>query len=245
MPDSTTHGPLMAPGIWEGNSTSGRDKSVNVKNPHISHKCAKFRHIMDAKTQKAELTRTAIIGAAVDLAATEGLESITLQAVADRVQLSKSGVFSRVGSREALQKAVIEEYGREFLADVFVPSMQQPKGLPRLQSIVRRWITRIRDVEVHRGCIYTAGAFELDDRDGELRDLLLAEVIRWRAALRRTVQQAIEAGHLRRDTSAEQLVGEIYALCIGLVHDVRFLRDAQAAARTEASWERLILSYRA
>jgi len=200
---------------------------------------------MDAKTQKAELTRAAIVGAAMDLAAAEGLESITLQAVADRVQLSKSGVFSRVGSREALQKAVIEEYGREFLADVFVPSMQQPKGLPRLQSIVRRWIARIRDVEATRGCIFTAGAFELDDRDGALRDLLHGEITRWRAALRRTVLQAVEAGHLRADTPAEQLVGEIYALSIGLMHDARFLRDAQAAARTEASWERLVKSYQA
>ena len=40
---------------------------------------------MDAKTQKAELTRAAIVGAALDLAAAEGLESITLQAVADRI----------------------------------------------------------------------------------------------------------------------------------------------------------------
>ena len=136
---------------------------------------------MDAKTQKAELTRAAIVGAALDLAAAEGLESITLQAVADRVGLSKSGVFSRAGSREALQKAVIEEFGRRFLADVFVPAMQQPKGLPRLQDIMRRWIARTRDVEAFTGCIYTAGAFELDDREGELRDLLHAEITRWRA----------------------------------------------------------------
>lgn len=200
---------------------------------------------MDAKTQKAELTRVAIVGAALDLAAAEGLEAITLQAVADRVQLSKSGVFSRVGSREALQKAVIEEYGREFLNDVFVPSMQQPKGLPRLRSIVRRWIARIRDVEATRGCIFAAGAFELDDRDCALRELLHGEVLRWRAALRRTVLQAIEAGHLRADTPPDQLVGEICALAIGLMHDARFLRDPHAAARTEASWDRLVRSYQA
>src|SRR6478609_8415291 len=102
---------------------------------------------MDAKTQKSEMTRTAIVGAGVDLAAAEGLEAITLQAVADRVGLSKSGVFSRVGSREALQKAVIEEFGRRFLADVFVPAMQQPKGLPRLEAIVQGWMRRTRDVE--------------------------------------------------------------------------------------------------
>ncbi|WP_332775870.1 TetR/AcrR family transcriptional regulator [Polaromonas sp.] len=200
---------------------------------------------MDAKTQKSELTRAAIIGAGVDLASAEGLEAITLQAVADRIGLSKSGVFSRIGSREALQKAVIEEFGRRFLADVFVPAMQQPKGLPRLNEIVRRWIVRMRDVEVEQGCIYTAGAFELDDKEGELRDTLLQEVTRWRAALRRTVMQAIDAGHLQPNTDPEQLVSEISSLSIGLLHDARFLRDPRAAERTQASWERLINSYKA
>jgi AcrR family transcriptional regulator len=198
---------------------------------------------MDAKTQKAELTRAAIVGAALDLAAAEGLEAISLQAVADRIGLSKSGVFSRVGSREALQLAVIEEFGRRFLADVFVPSMQQPKGLPRLKEIVRRWIIRIRDVESREGCIYTAGAFELDDREGPLREHLLGEVTRWRAALRRTVLQALEEGHLKADTDPEQLVSEVCGLAVGLVHDTRFLRDPRAADRAQLTWERLLNTY--
>jgi AcrR family transcriptional regulator len=200
---------------------------------------------MDARTQKSELTRAAIVGAALDLAAGEGLESITLQAVADRIGLSKSGVFSRVGSREALQIAVIEEFGRRFIADVFVPSMQQPKGLPRLNEIVRRWIIRTRDVEANQGCIFTAGAFELDDREGPLRDFLLGEVTRWRAALRRTVLQAIEAGHLKSDTDPEQLVGEIYSFIMGLLHDIRFLRDSHAADRAQRTWDRLVKTYQA
>ncbi|WP_341908873.1 helix-turn-helix domain-containing protein [Polaromonas sp. YR568] len=199
----------------------------------------------EAKTQKSEMTRTAIVGAAMDLAAAEGLEAISLQAVADRVGLSKSGVFSRVGSREALQKAVIDEFGRRFLADVFVPAMQQPKGLPRLDTIVQRWIARTRDVEARQGCIYTAGAFELDDKEGELRDTLYAAIVAWRAALRRTVQQAIDAGHLRAETDAEQLVGEIYSLAMGMLHDARFLRDNRAAERAGRTWARLLQSYRA
>jgi AcrR family transcriptional regulator len=200
---------------------------------------------MDAKTQKSELTRTAIIGAAMDLALTDGLEAITLQAVASRLALSKSGVFSRVGSREALQKAVIEEYGRRFLADVFVPAMQKPKGLARLEDIVERWIARTRDIEAETGCIYMAGAFEYDDREGELRDLLLAEITRWRAALRRTVLQAVETGELRADTDAAQVVSEINGLVMGLLHDARFLRDPQAADRAKQTWQRILSSYRA
>src|SRR5690349_5208327 len=198
---------------------------------------------MDARTPKSELTRAAIVGAALDLASAEGLEAISLQGVADRIGLSKSGVFSRVGSREALQKAVIEEFGRRFIADVFVPAMQQPKGLPRLNEIMRRWIQRTRDVEAQTGCIFTAGAFELDDRDGPLREHLLGEVTRWRAALRRTVLQAVECGHLKADTDPEQLVAEMSGLVMGLLHDARFLRDARAFDRAQLTWARLLKTY--
>ena len=200
---------------------------------------------MDAKTQKSEMTRTAIVGAGIDLASADGLQAITLQAVADRVGLSKSGVFSRVGSREALQMAVIDEFGRRFLADVFVPSMQQPKGLPRLDSIAQRWIVRTRDVEAETGCIFSAGAFELDDCEGPLREHLYGEVTRWRGALRRTVLQAIEAGHLKADTDPEQVVSELNSLILGLLHDARFLRDTRAAERAQSTWQRLLQSYKA
>jgi AcrR family transcriptional regulator len=198
---------------------------------------------MEAKTARSELTRTAIVGAALDLAAAEGLEAISLQAVADRVGLSKSGVFSRVGSREALQMAVVEEFGRQFLADVFVPAMQRPKGLPRLADIAQRWVRRTIDVDAQRGCIYMAGAFELDDREGPLRDFLHGEVVRWRAALRRTVQQAVDEGHLRADTDTEQLVSELSALIMGAMHDARFMRDRKAGERALAAWTRLLRTY--
>ncbi len=206
-------------------------------------KVAVIAPALEAKTAKSEMTRAAIIGAALDLAAEQGLEAISLQAVADRVALSKSGVFSRVGSREALQQAVIEEFERRFLADVFVPAMQAPKGLPRLNAIVRRWIERTRVVEAHTGCLYTAGAFELDDCEGELRETLHKGVVSWRAALRRATLQAVNEGHLPHTTPIDELVSVIYSLMIGLVHDARFLRDDAAADRTHASYERLIRSY--
>ena len=69
---------------------------------------------MDAKTRKSELTRAAIIDAALDLARSRGIAAISMRSIADSLQISKSGVFSRVGSIEALQQAVIEEYGRRF-----------------------------------------------------------------------------------------------------------------------------------
>jgi hypothetical protein len=57
------------------------------------------------------------------------------------------------------------------------------------------------------------------------------------------VLQAVEAGHLKPDTDPEQLVGEISSLAIGLVHDVRFLRDPRATERAQATWARLLKTY--
>ena len=197
---------------------------------------------VETKTQRSGLTLAAILDTALEMAATDGLESLTIGEVAKRLGLSKSGVFSRIGSREALQKAVIEEYDRRFLQDVFVPAMREPRGLPRLHAIMRLWLQRARDVEIRTGCIYCAGAFEFDDREGQLRDLLLEGTRRWRAALKRTTLQAIEAGHLSADTDADQLVYEMDGLFVALMREARFLRDPRAADRAWAAYERLITS---
>lgn len=195
---------------------------------------------VEAKTQRSGLTLTAILDTALEMAAADGLESLTIGEVAKRLGLSKSGVFSRIGSREALQKAVIEEYDRRFLQDVFVPAMREPRGLPRLNAIMRLWLQRARDVEIRTGCIYCAGAFEFDDREGPLRDLLLDGTMRWRAALRRTVIQAIEEGHLNPDTDAEQLVYELDGLFVALMREARFLRDPKAADRAWLAYQRMV-----
>ena len=100
---------------------------------------------------RSELTLAAIVDTALDMAAAEGLESLTIGEVAKRLNLSKSGVFSRVGSREALQTAVLEEYDRRFVQDVFTPAMREARGLPRLNMLMSRWLERARRVEVRKG----------------------------------------------------------------------------------------------
>lgn len=197
---------------------------------------------METKTERSELTLAAILDTSLAMAAADGLDSLTIGEVAKRLGLSKSGVFSRIGSREALQAAVIDEYGRRFLADVFTPAMREPRGLPRLNAIMRLWMQRARDVEIKSGCLYSAGAFEFDDREGPLRELLLTHVQRWRSALRRTVLQAVEAGHLAADLDPDQLVFELDGLFVTLMREARFLRDPRAADRAWTAYERVISS---
>ncbi len=199
---------------------------------------------MDAKTDRSELTRAAIVDTALEMATADGLESLSLGEVAKQLGLSKSGVFSRVGSREALQLAVIAEFERRFVQAVVVPALREPRGLARLNALMRLWLQRARDVDIRSGCIFCAGAFEFDDREGVLRDTLLDGVQRWRATLRRSVLQAVDAGELRSDTDADQMVFELDGLFIALMRDARFLRDPKAADRAGIAYERLLRSHR-
>ncbi|WP_019142004.1 TetR/AcrR family transcriptional regulator [Noviherbaspirillum massiliense] len=194
--------------------------------------------------RKGELTRAAILDVALDLASRDGLEGLTIGVLADRMNMSKSGVFAHFGSREDLQIEVVKLYHQHFEQEVFYPSLKEPRGLPRLQAMFARWIKRV-SVEIASGCIYISGAVEYDDRPGAIREELAAMVRTWQAALRRCVEQAITMGHLRADTDPQQLVYEMYGLVLALHHDARFLKVPGSVNRAEVGFERLISMYRA
>jgi AcrR family transcriptional regulator len=200
---------------------------------------------METRTEKAEMTLAAIVDTALEMAADTGLDAISIGDVAQRLAMSKSGVFSRVGSREALQRAVLDEYASRITNEVFVPAMREPRGLPRVQAAFGNWIAFQQRAKAGSGCLFMAGAFEFDDRpDSPLREIILEGITRLRSALRRAVIQAQDYGHLRRDVEPEQIVFEIYGLMAGLMHDVRFMRDPRAVERAQHAFDRLIDSHR-
>ena len=108
------------------------------------------------RPRKGEMTRAAIVEAAMDMAAREGLEGLTIGTLAEQMQMSKSGVFAHFGSREDLQLAVLKEYVQRFVHDVLRPAVKKPRGLPRLEAILDRWVAFLAR-ELSRGCIMRSG----------------------------------------------------------------------------------------
>ena len=193
--------------------------------------------------RKGEQTRAAILDVALELASRNGLEGLTIGLLADRMSMSKSGGFAHFGSREDLQLEVVKLYHHRFEQEVFYPSIKEARGLPRLVAMYTRWVKRV-SVEIASGCIYISGAVEYDDREGPIREELVSMVRAWQGALLRSVQQAVEIGHLRRDLEPEQLVFEMHGLILALHHDARFLRNPGAVERARAAFERLVENYR-
>jgi AcrR family transcriptional regulator len=191
---------------------------------------------------KGRQTRAAILDAAVALASSVGLEGLSIGALAEVTQMSKSGVFAHFGSREELQISVIREYHNRFEEEVFFPAVSEARGLPRLRALFERWVRRV-SVELDSGCIYISGAVEFDDRPGPVRDALVAMVCSWHTALEKAIRMAIEEGHLRQDTDPLQMLFEVHGAILALHHDARFLKLPGALDRARTSFERITDHY--
>ena len=192
--------------------------------------------------QKGQQTRAAILEAALGLASHMGLEGLSIGALAEVTQMSKSGVFAHFGSREELQIAVIREYHARFEDEVFFPAVREARGLPRLRALFENWIRRV-SIELDSGCIYISGAVEFDDRPGPVRDALASMVRAWQAALERAIRLSVDEGHLRPDTDSLQMLFEIHGLILALHHDARFLRLPGAVDRARAGFDRIVAQY--
>ena len=197
---------------------------------------------MPETSGKGRQTRHAILDCALQMAGRIGLEGLSIGVLADRMDMSKSGVFAHFGSREELQISVIRHYHALFEHEVFYPALQQPRGLPRLHTMFERWLQQVSR-EVETGCIYISGAVEFDDRPGPVRDALVQMVQNWHDALQRAVQQAVDAGHLRADAPSRQLVFEMHGLILALHHDARLLRIPGSIDMARRGYARLLRSY--
>ena len=188
---------------------------------------------------KGQQTKAAIIDAALALASQVGLEGLSIGAIAEVMQMSKSGVFAHFGSREELQISVVREYHDRFEREVFYPALQEPRGLPRLRKLFDNWM-RQTSAEIDSGCIYISGAVEFDDRPGPVRDALVETVNTWQAAIHRAVQLAIAEKHLKADADAAQIAFEIHGLILALHYEARFLRNPMGLQRARQGFDNIL-----
>jgi AcrR family transcriptional regulator len=191
---------------------------------------------------KGQQTKATIVDAALGLATQIGLEGLSIGALAEVTQMSKSGVFAHFGSREELQISVVREYHARFEEELFYPALQAARGLPRVRALFANWMQRT-SVEIDSGCIYISGAVEFDDRPGPVRDAIASSVKTWLAAMHRAVASAQEEGHLDTKANAQQILFEIHGLILALHYEARFLKTPGSMEHALTGFENILQRY--
>lgn len=192
---------------------------------------------------KGDATRERILDRAFLLAGRDGLEGVTIGALADELGLSKSGLFAHFGSKEELQIGVLDVASSRFTEKVLLPAFKAPRGLPRLERIFENWVAWMTDPKLPGGCLFPQAIAELDDKPGRPRDALVEAQRGLVDALAHAAQLAIDQGHLRKGTDPEQFAYELYGVVIMLNTWHRLFRDKKGVERARSAFQRLVKSH--
>jgi AcrR family transcriptional regulator len=162
-----------------------------------------------------ERRHRAILRGATELATLEGLEGLSIAGLADRIGLSKSGLYAHFDSKEDLQLATIDEAMEIFEGEVVRPALDQPEGLDRVLAFADAYLSYVERRVFPGGCFFAAADAEYASRTGRVKHKLKEFAAEGARALAETIRAAQARGELDPEVDADQLAFEIYALLHG------------------------------
>ena len=189
---------------------------------------------------KGQDTKERILGEALDLVSTVGIEGLSIGELAKATEMSKSGLFAHFNSKEDLQLEVLRTGTTHFIETVVSPALREPRGEPRVRALFERWL--VWETLRAGGCPFMAATFELDDRPGRLRDVLETTQRQWIDTLTTAILIAMDEGHFHSDIDADQLAYEIYGVFMAFHLYHRLLRDPDARRRATDALDYLLRS---
>jgi AcrR family transcriptional regulator len=189
---------------------------------------------------KGDRTKTVVTRAALELVSEVGLGGLTIATLADRVSMSKSGVFAHFASKEALQIEVLGAARDLARQAVFDAAKNRDGGLAQLVEFFQLWTGWATRSGLPGGCPFVAAVFEFDDLDGPVRDTLSAIQFEFFVRVTDLVRDAVASGELRADTDIDQVVWETVAIYNGHHVAQRFVRDPSADVRAQTAFNSLI-----
>lgn len=194
--------------------------------------------------RKGDETRHQILGRAVQVASRMGLDGLTIGHLAEKLDLSKSGLFAHFQSKEALQIQTIQFAAQLFVDRVIRLALKAPRGEPRVRALFERWLEWAETGTTKGGCIFVSAATELDDRDGPLREELVRQQKDWLELVASLARTAVNEGHFRRGLETEQFAHDLHGIMLAYHHARRLLRDPRAEERARRAFDALITSVR-
>jgi AcrR family transcriptional regulator len=177
----------------------------------------------DGRLARGERTRTAVLDAAVLLATERGLDGLSLAQLADRLGVSKSGLFAHWRSKEELQLATIERAREQWIDRIVRPALAAPRGVRRLWALHERRLAFYESRTLPGDCFFANTEFEYGVRPGPVRDRLVAALAEWLGLVERLAGEAVAAGELPPTVDPVQLAFEIDAMGVASVHQSRLL----------------------
>jgi AcrR family transcriptional regulator len=159
-----------------------------------------------------ERTRAAILDEATSLATLHGLEGLTMGRLAELIGMSKSGLFAHFGSKESLQLAVVGAAIRTATREYTGPAMAAATPLERLWGLCELFLSFVERRVYPGGCFFSAVIGEMKVLPTPVRERIIRHQRGWLGLLTQCAQEAIDAGELHTELTADQIAFELHSL---------------------------------
>lgn len=159
-------------------------------------------------------TRKAILLEAVSLSTVEGLEGLSIGALAKSLGISKSGLYAHFGSKQELQLATIDEAERIFDLEVIDPSAQAPAGIGQLVAICDLFFDHLQRHTFPGGCFFASAVLEMGTRPGPVKERVGEFQQRFLGLVLGYAAKAQELGQLAEDEDLMILVFDINGIIL-------------------------------
>lgn len=144
----------------------------------------------DGRRARGDRTRLRVADAAAQTATVHGLDAITIGGLATDTGVSKSGILTVFGSREAIQLAAVARARELYRDHVIAPAWSRPPGRERLRGWIDAWRDYLRERVFAGGCFVTTTSAEYGHRDGHVAEEIRLLKTDWLDLLRADLQTA-------------------------------------------------------
>jgi AcrR family transcriptional regulator len=190
----------------------------------------------DGRRARGMRSRTAILERSVQLASRDGMEGLSIGALAADIGVHKSNVFALFGSKEELQLATLAAAREMLIGLVVTPALAPPEGLPRLLALGEAWCDYFLSDAFVGGCFLCAASTEMDGRPGPVRDSVAAVMREWLTLLSLNIDAAIAAGELAADVDSDAMAFRLNALGMAANWQRQLLDDRTGIEHARIGW---------
>lgn len=198
------------------------------------------RPAAEVRERRAEILRIAS-----QVASVNGFGALSIGDLADRMSMSKSGLFAHFGSKQQLQLSALRAALDVFLAEVWTPAYQARTGRERLDALIDAWLSYLEREVFAGGCVLAAAAAEFDAQPGQMRDEVAAAMHKWLAMLAREIGIAQAAGEVLTDVSPQDVAFALNAFATSANIDYQLHRDTAIFQTARRAMNRSLGEHRA
>jgi AcrR family transcriptional regulator len=184
---------------------------------------------------KGQITKNNILREGLLLASVKGLVNISIGGLAEKAQMSRSGLFAHFMSKEQLQLEILEYANQIFQETVIRPCQQFESPRERLRFLARKLPAWYEESEpkIPGGCIFLTACMEFDDRPGNVKNYLMEIQLNFLNLLKQYHQEAVAKGEFTHILDEEGFAFVFNSFYMGYHQYRNFFGDEKARAHVD------------